>query len=117
MATYRARLAKMSLVVSAVFLLTAVTADSQTKKPNKAQPSPLFQEAMAKAKKNKQPLVLFGVSEGCVRCAALKAGLTDQAEIKDLMGQYVSAEIPFGGKEFVAVFNNTVQQDKKYNQS
>ena len=71
-----------------------------------------FMQAVAKAKETGQPLVVFGMAEGCHRCQGLKEGITTQEEFKDLLSQYVSAEVPFGGKEFAAIFSECMKQDK-----
>ena len=113
------RLFVASLLVAVISLpMAAVNAQAKKQsKQSKAAVSPLFVEAMGRAKASKQPLVMFGVSPGCSRCAALKEGLTAEPEIKELMTQYVSADIPFGGKEFSTVFNDIIRQDKKYGQA
>jgi len=119
MVKHRTRAWQAGMIATVVLALVSGEADAQTKKqgkPSKAPESPLFQDAIARAAKSKQPLVMFGVSEGCQRCAALKEGLSGQSEIKELMTQYVSAEIPFGGKEFSAVYSEIIRQDAKYNQ-
>jgi thioredoxin-related protein len=91
-------------------------AAAQTTADNK--PSALsFAQARAQAKKAGQPLIVFGMSPGCVRCAALKQAIESQPEIKELLTKYVSAELPFGGREFADVYRGIIAKDAKYNQA
>jgi hypothetical protein len=76
-----------------------------------------FTEAATEARKTGQPLVVFGMSPGCSRCAALQQGLETNPEVKQLLAQYVTAEVPFGGREFTAIFKKIVAQDKSFNQA
>jgi hypothetical protein len=76
-----------------------------------------FTEAVALAKKTGQPLVVFGTAPACSRCAALKQGLETNPEVKQLLAQYVTAEVPFGGREFTAILKKIVAQDEAFNQA
>jgi hypothetical protein len=107
------------LVVGVASMLAfGFAASAQTVRDNKKAPtSAVFAEAMARAKESGRPLIVFGVSEGCVRCAALKQVLATQSDLKLLMTQYVSTELPFGGREFAAVYGDIIRQDAKYNQA
>ena len=111
----REAIALMVMAVIASLLLPTVASAQQKGAPKngeaKAAATP-FAEAVAKAKETGQPLVVFGMSEGCHRCQGLKEGITTEPEFKELLGQYVSAEVPFGGREFVAIFSECVRQDK-----
>lgn len=94
----------------AAVLLLASTAAAQEDSAAKTE-KPSFSEAVAKAKESGLPLVVFGVSEGCSRCAALKEGITNEPELKLLLTQYVATEIPFGGREFGNIFGEIVIRD------
>jgi thioredoxin-related protein len=108
----------IAITVGGVVLCPAdVSAQANKTKKVKTAPPAVFTEALAKAKKDNRPLVVFGVSEGCSRCAALKQGLTTQPELQQLMAKYVSLEIPFGGREFADLFNDIIRQDEKYRQA
>ena len=74
-------------------------------------------EAMADAKRTGKPVLILGTSEGCSRCQALKQGLSSQTELKLLLTQYVTVEVPFAGREFKEVFSAIVARDKKFNQA
>jgi len=106
----------VAVAVGAV-LLGPSAAQAQVAREPKASGSAAFSEAVARAKESSRPLVVFGVAEGCTRCAALKQGLSTQSELKLLMTQYVSVEVPFGGREFAAIFEDIVRQDAKFRQA
>jgi hypothetical protein len=74
------------------------------------------EEAVKQSQATGKPLLVLGVSEGCSRCQALKAGLASQAELKLLLTQYVTVEVPFAGREFKEMFQTIVKRDKAYNQ-
>lgn len=108
------------LVLSLAVVLASQSrvATAQAKAARGAKPAGgAFAEAAKRAKETGQPLVVFGVSETCSRCQALKQGLASNPEFKLLMTQYVAAEVPFGGREFVSVFEETVKQDAKFRQA
>lgn len=68
--------------------------------------STVIGKAKVAAKQSGLPLVVFGTSERCHRTAKLREGLSSQPELKLLMTQYVSVDIPFGGKEFATEFQD-----------
>jgi thioredoxin-related protein len=108
----------IAIAVGGVMLCPAEASAQAAKKTKTKTAAPaVFTEALAKAKKDNRPLVVFGVSEGCSRCAALKQGLTTQPELQQLMAKYVSVEIPFGGRDFSDLFNDIIRQDEKYRQA
>ena len=84
---------------------------AQGRKPVSAE----FTKAANQAKETGQPLVVFGLSDGCSRCQALKQGLTTNNELKLLLTQYVAAEVPFAGADFRAILDGMVRQDRKFN--
>lgn len=106
------------LLASAAIILTGLcfttTAIAQSDKPDIAKVS--VKEAVAKAKKTGKPVLILGTSEGCSRCQALKQGLSSQTELKLLLTQYVTVEVPFAGREFKETFNAIVARDRKFNQ-
>jgi thioredoxin-related protein len=99
------------LLSSSCFTSTAKEGD----KPDTAKVS--VKEAMADAKRTGKPVLILGISEGCSRCQALKQGLSSQTELKLLLTQYVTVEVPFAGREFKEIFNAIVARDKKFNQA
>jgi thioredoxin-related protein len=110
------------LAIGAVLLLPCAVPAQVTRKVQAAQlpkveSSELFSEALARAKESSRPLVVFGTSETCSYCVAFKQALTTQPELQDLLTQYVSIEVPFGGRDFTAIFMDIVRQDARYNQA
>jgi len=89
----------------------------QAARPPKAESSAVFSEALARAKESSRPLVVFGTSETCSYCVAFKQGLAAQAELQDLLKEYVSVEVPLGGPDFVAMYMDIVRQDPQNNQA
>ena len=71
-----------------------------------------FEKSMARAKQTGRPLVVFGLSDTCHRCQAVKNGIASTHDFKLLLTQYVATEIPFGGKEFAKLFGDVVRKDK-----
>jgi hypothetical protein len=74
------------------------------------------QEAASEATKTGKPLIVLGTSATCSRCQALKQGLSSNPELKLLLTQYVTVEVPFAGREFKEAFQAIVARDKKFNQ-
>ena len=99
----------MRLAFGTVLLLASTAAAQEDSAAKTEKPS--FTEAVAKAKESGLPLVVFGVSEGCSRCQALKQGIESEPEFKLLLTQYVATEIPFGGREFGSIFGEIVNRD------
>src|SRR5687768_13886901 len=61
--------------VSALLLLPSMASAQQKGAPKKGEAKAAatpFMQAVAKAKETGQPLVVFGMSEGCHRCQGLK---------------------------------------------
>lgn len=110
------RLAFMVVAMGAV-LAAPSAVWAQARRQTKAATSAVFSEVMARAKDAGQPVVVFGVTQGCSRCAAFKQALATQPELQHLMTQYVSTEVPFGGPDFVAIFEDIVRQEAQYNQA
>ena len=111
------RLAVTGLAIALEVTFLGMSAvEAQTARPAKPASTP-FTEAVAQAKKTGRPLVVFGMSETCSRCQALKQGLATQPEFKLLMTQYVATEVPFAGSEFKAVFEEICRKDDKYRQA
>jgi thioredoxin-related protein len=109
---------RAGLVVSigAVLLLPCAVQAQATRKvqaarPPKAESSAVFSEALARAKESSRPVVVFGTSETCSYCVAFKQGLAAQPELQDLLTQYVSIEVPFGGPDFRAMVMDIIRQD------
>src|SRR5438270_7667174 len=94
-------------------LLTQPAVQAQAARDTTAS-NATFSQAMARAKQSSQPLIVFGTSEGCSRCAALKQGIGTQSDLKLLLTQYVSIEIPFAGVEFKDIFHDLIRKDAKY---
>jgi hypothetical protein len=109
-------LPKTALTIAAISLLLAPDAIWAQSGDTKPAATP-FKEAAAQAKATGRPLVVLGVSETCSRCQALKQGLATQPELKLLLTQYVSTEVPFGGREFAVIFDGIVRQDEKFRQA
>jgi Thioredoxin-like/SLA1 homology domain 1, SHD1 len=107
------RLAVARLAVAIGSLVLGTSAVQAQPAPGAKPASTPFTEAVAQAKKTGRPLVVFGMSETCSRCQALKQGLATQEEFKLLMTQYVATEIPFGGREFSAIFKDITNRDSK----
>jgi thioredoxin-related protein len=80
-------------------------------RPPQAESSAVFSEAKARAKESSKPLVVIGTSDTCSYCAAFKKGLAAQPELQDLLTQYVSIELPFGGTDFRAIVMDIIRQD------
>lgn len=81
----------------------------------KSAPRPkteIVDAAMSEAKKSGRPVIVFGMSDTCHRCQAVKQGIASTPEFQLLLTQYVSTEIPFGGQEFGTVFRDIVTRDK-----
>ena len=95
----------------------AGAAASAVKSPVEDGANRSVEEAVKQSKATGKPLLVLGVSEGCSRCQALKAGLASQAGLKLLLTQYVTVEVPFAGREFREMFDAIVKRDKTYNQS
>jgi thioredoxin-related protein len=111
---YRVSSSIQLVVVIGVGLLAFSTA-AQTPADNKSSAAS-FTEAKAQAKKAGRPLVVFGMSPGCGRCAALKEAMDTQPEVKELLAKYIATELPFGGREFAEVYRGIIAKDAKYNQ-
>jgi hypothetical protein len=110
-------------LAGAAILLTGLSvpslATAQVDKPETAKVTAKVsvKEAVAEAKRTGKPVLILGTSEGCSRCQALKQGLSSQTELKLLLTQYVTVEVPFAGREFKEVFSAIVARDKKFNQA
>ena len=83
-------------------------------KPDVAKSS--VQDAVAEAKKTGKPLIVLGTSETCSRCQALKQGLSSNPDLKLLLTQYITVDVPFAGREFKEAFHAIIARDKKFNQ-
>jgi hypothetical protein len=107
--------------VLATSVLAPRNCAAQTKKTKKVVAKPpesaVFNDALARAKAGGQPLIVFGMADGCSRCAAFKQGLAKQEDLQQLLSQYVSVEVPFGGPDFVAMYRNMVRQRPEFNQA
>jgi hypothetical protein len=101
-------------VFVATLSLAPAALHAQATKKAKPAPSAVFTDALRRAKETNQPLVIFGMTEGCSRCVAFKQGLAAQPELQQLLASYVSTEVPFGGRDFVAIYEEIVRQDVKY---
>ena len=118
-----ARFASWRLMVLAMVLLWPGVGAGQTKKKKSKvvlPPPPqsaLFNESLAKAKAAGQPLVVFGTSETCSRCIALKQALAKHDELQQLLSQYVSVEVTFGGQDFVAMYREIVRQKPEFREA
>ncbi len=99
------------LILSTAWIALSAQAQ-QTQTPQATATKPSFQEAAALAKKTGRPLIVFGLSDTCSRCQAVKQGITTSPEFQDLLAQYVTTEIPFGGAEFGKIFQEIVRRDK-----
>lgn len=120
--TSASRLLAAVVMATGTVLPTPSFLRAQTLPVSKA-PTATFSEAMTRAKRSSQPLIVFGMSEGCGYCMALKQGMASQPDLKLLLSQYVSIEVPFGGSEFKDIFydvtrrEETIRKEGKYRQS